>query len=72
MIAVFAQNQRDFENIRCMPSKNFKRIININSIRGAKFSGLICINGFRDNTDVKDAYDELYKRQPELFTLKLR
>ena len=71
MIAIFGQ-QRDISNIRCMPSNNFKIIRDVNSVRGIKFTGIITLDGFYLITNIKDAYDELYKRQPELFTLKTR
>lgn len=70
MTAVFTRHQRDFEDIRFMPAKNFIRITNERDLRGIRFDSVIVLRGFWENKDVKEAYDILFERQHELFTLK--
>jgi len=71
MIAIFSK-AKDFDGLRCMPANNFRRIKDSNSIMGVRFTGIICVNGFYEDKNISEAYEKLYQRQPELFTLKLR
>jgi hypothetical protein len=64
MTAVFARHHREFAEIRFMPAKNFIRITRERDLYG------ILLQGFWENKDVKEAYDVLFERQHELFTLK--
>ena len=68
MIAVFCRYLRDFEELEPSPRKMFIRIRNINDIRGCKFIGIIKSHDwFRGEDEMREAYDHLRVRQPELF-----
>ncbi len=64
MIAVFALNMN---YIRFTPSKNFKIIRNLSSIRGYNFSGVITITDWYHSDNLCEAYEILKLRQPEIF-----
>jgi hypothetical protein len=70
MVAVFARNGRDYNDIRFLPAKNFKRITREDDVYGIVFEAVILIPGFWENKDVKEAYNILFERQHELFTIK--
>lgn len=70
MIAVFCKHMQDFKNIQASPANMFRRINNINDIRGIKFSGVIRVyDWYNGDDEIVDAYEQLTIKQPELFKL---
>lgn len=66
MIAVFAK-RRDFEDLYGTPKNYFVHISDVNSIRGRTFTGVIRLYSWYENSKMRDAYESLQLRQPELF-----
>lgn len=66
MIAVFSK-RRDFEDLHGTPKNYFIHITDIQSIRGRIFTGVIAAYGWYEDPKLRDAYDALQLRQPELF-----
>ena len=68
MIAVFCENERDFSELEPTPVKMFKRIRTINDVAGITFNGIIeTRNWWKRRERIKEAYEYLKARQPELF-----
>lgn len=72
MIAVFCRYKRDFESLNTTPTKMFRRIRNINDVRGVKFTGIIKLaDWYNAGHYISEAHDLLRSRQPELFNCLL-
>jgi hypothetical protein len=68
LIAVFCSHQRDLNQLELTPRKIFRRIKNIDDIRGIKFIGIIKMNNWRSGEEeIIKAYEYLLIEQPELF-----
>ena len=68
MIAVFTRSERDFRELKLSPSNNFIRVIGTHSLHGRIFNGVIQVIGWYDSNDeIRDAFDIIQLRQPELF-----
>lgn len=54
--------------IRFMPKDNFVRITGVEKIMGIRFKGIMVIGDLYDaSTEIRDAYNILKSRQPEIF-----
>lgn len=65
MIAVFTSTREEFEQLNLTPKHVFVRITHSEMLRGRKFTGVID-NGV-SSSGSRDAYSELWRRQPEIF-----
>lgn len=69
MVAVFCRSEIDYIRLNLTPKRMFKRIRDVDSIRGIMFLGVIhYADWYNSNKNVLNAYDELQIKQPELFT----
>ena len=66
MIAVFSKHERDFQELQLRPKKNFKRIHKANDVQGEKFEGIIFTFRWYESKPLREAYEHLIIRQPEL------
>lgn len=67
MVAVFCKTIKEFRNLDVSPKRVFKRITDVNDIRGRNFIGIIRIGEWYDRDDLVKAYEYLQLEQPELF-----
>lgn len=65
-IAVFSPIRDHVKQLNLAPENLFKVISRVSDIRGELFSGYITLQGWYRNDQVREAYDELRFRQPEL------
>lgn len=66
MIAILAKHERDFQELNLRPKNNFKRIHSINDIRGYEFTGIIFTYRWYELEALREAYEHLIIRNPEL------
>jgi len=68
MIAVFAKDLQQLSTIRLTPRELFVVVRNPSDIVGRTFIGMIKLDfWFEGAKEIRDAMEELRKRQPELF-----
>jgi len=69
MIAIFTKDERQYKyNFKFFPKDKFVRIRTEKDIRGRKFDGVILYADYsKAATEIKDAFDILHHRQPDLF-----
>jgi hypothetical protein len=68
LIAVFCRYERDFDDLTLAPKNMFRRIRNIDDIRGCSFIGVIGLyDWYNGEEKIMEAHDCLHIKQPELF-----
>jgi hypothetical protein len=69
LIAVFCRYKREFDELHAIPKGLFKRIRNIEDIRGIQFTGAIRMyDWYTGGEEMLNAHDYLMKKQPELLS----
>lgn len=67
LIAVFARNRQRYSNFRMSPKEMFVTVHSADDIMGRKFDGIITYIDWYHDEKVRDAYEILKHRQPELW-----
>ena len=70
-IAVFMRSEREFRELRLLPKDLFVQIITLRDIRAVNYVGLIAgYNWHERGMEIKEAWEALINRHPELNTIR--